>query len=628
MQLWERSQLVVGLDIGQNTVKAVALVCRAGQPPVVAGMRALDCRAEGILDPEELLQHLPKWLAEAGWGGAWLMTGLPAHVATTRVVDFPPAETSALASMVEYETQQLAGLSDERFVHDFVRLPPRTGHPNPVLLASCRQGEIETRGNDLTAAGLNLAGFGVASLSMANGFLALNPGSAETGGTLLLLDLGAGGSSTVILNRGQIVHAGVLAMGTARIAQLVAKQLQVSEEDADRLLLQGGTEAKGSAALLQAFRALEAELRGELDTWRLQERPLAGDSSLAGIRLCGGGAQIPGLAAFLATAFDCKAEETGVPVPTAAGTPPPAPETAAADPRFLTAYGLALLGTETAAFPIKLATRQQEFQARRRKNFKYAAAATAMLVLSLGFAFLWMFNLTRVEKQALDTRLRQLIECDQKIPQLKQTTAQLDERERMLLPIVAKANRAWRFQEGIAALTAAKGADDWVVYLADADSYRDNAPNAEGRADGAVKPEKTPAAATGLFGIPLLPVPTVPAASGADIGLAVSPEFPTRILSTNVKPLRALVVAGYTPLQTAAQPYKPVRDIIDKLNHGDLFAKVDLIPMDRNDFFQPWYELFKDRPDMRCKAFTLRLPYATQDLTGAAAEGKTERAAK
>ena len=105
---------------------------------------------------------------------------------------------------------------------------------------------------------------------------------------------------------------------------------------------------------------------------------------------------------------------------------------------------------------------------------------------------------------------------------------------------------------------------------------------------------------------------------GGDIGVPNMPaEFPNRVLSTDVQPLQALIVAGYTPLRYP-EPYKPVREIVEQLDRNPLFANVDLLPenerVEREDIFQPWVQLFKDRADVRYKAFTLRVPFATQDV--------------
>jgi hypothetical protein len=122
-----------------------------------------------------------------------------------------------------------------------------------------------------------------------------------------------------------------------------------------------------------------------------------------------------------------------------------------------------------------------------------------------------------------------------------------------------------------------------------------------------------------------------------DIGDAAVPDpFPTRRFPRDHRPLRSLIVAGYTRLQTV-EPYKPVRDIVRKLNHraaeGDatapaagppLFQGVDLLPeverAGREDIYAPWLDAFK-RHDIRQKAFSLRLPFADLDVTPVSGEG-------
>ena len=618
MQVWRNDKLAVGLDAGQAAVKAVAVIRRNGAPPEVTGLRCLDTRTEGILDPSELHRHLPGWLGEAGWRKLEITAGLPVDTAQTRVADFPPADGAALEEMIAYETQQLAGLSEERFVQDHARLPARPNHPNSVLIATCRESLVSERGASLAEAGLKLAGFGVNGVAMANAWITLYPEDAgKAGGPVLLVDIGASGGTLVVVRNGHVEHLAGLMVGIERYVQTLARQTGRPEAEAERLLLSGRLDdPRAEAALTQVSRALEGELRTELEHWRNQERPGIAESAPVKIALCGGGARIPGLADVLAAAFDCPLEEVGVPVPGdgAAGA------VVVRDPRFMTAYGLARQGVDAAPYPLSLATPVLRAEARRRRNFPILLAASVLFWFALGLILAWMTQRCLVERQFLAGRLRELHSCAELIPRLDEAVDQIESREMMLMPVVTKANRAGRFLRTIEALAGAKGPDDWFVYVADSDSYREKAgrpdSSAAAAARAAAAPPPTPA-------FSLLPVPATPVPAAGDIGLAaLPPEFPLRILATEVKPLRAVIVAGYTP--AAAQPYKQIKELAAKINRTPLFEAAESLAeserLEREDIFLPWQELFHNRPE-RWKSFTLRLPFKTQD-TRTAAEQK------
>jgi len=96
--------------------------------------KTLDARAEGIIDDVELRHSVAEWLRQIGWASRELSLGLPQYLTTTQVSDFPPDVTDGLDEMVAYETRQLAGLSEESFIHDYQVMGPRYGRKNPVLI--------------------------------------------------------------------------------------------------------------------------------------------------------------------------------------------------------------------------------------------------------------------------------------------------------------------------------------------------------------------------------------------------------------------------------------------------------------------------------------------------------------
>jgi hypothetical protein len=177
---------------------------------------------------------------------------------------------------------------------------------------------------------------------------------------------------------------------------------------------------------------------------------------------------------------------------------------------------------------------------------------------------------------------------------------------------VATGNRARRFSAAMEALTAAKGANDFFIYLADSDTFRDN-PSRAG--ETREREERRPADGNTVAGLTMAGLPPL----GTGIGIAnLPPEFPLRVVSTDVKPLHALIAVGATLLQPT-EPYKPVRDIVKKLNDSPVFDNVDLLPetelAGRADVFGQWVQaLIPSRGKPRYKAFTLRMPYSDLDV--------------
>lgn len=607
---FQARQCAVGLDLGQSTVKAVCLRRDGRRRARLHSVRVLDLRAEGILDVAELREQLPGWLTEGGAKGRELTLGLPQYLTTTQLTEFPPGSQQTLGEMVAYETQQLAGLSEERFVHGHQILRPTAEGRMRVLIGTCRYSVAGERAETLAAAGIPVADFGIPGVALAAAYAALCPEAAATPGPQLLLDIGMECSTLVVLVGGEPLYIASLLCGGQRFTQALAKARGIDEESAEAEKLKGGAAAgAGAPAFAVATRALENEVRTALEHWQSQDPHAARNPSFARLSLCGGGAALPGLADALGRSFACPAEVIGVPLP-GGGT----------DPRALVAYGLALQGLGLASVAVSLAPEEVRWLAQRRRQLPYLAGAFVLLVLTLVVAGVWMHQRLTERARVLTADINELNRCHELIPRLEELNAEIALRERMLMPLVAKGNRARRFLDGLQTLAAARAANDWFVYMADSRSYRENARAAGGKENGR-------AAAT--EGAALAPLPAAALKPlGGDIGVTdVPPEFPTRYLAGDTAPLTSLIVAGYTPL-LGSEPYKPVRAIVEKLEKSDLFENVDLLPeserVEREDIFQPWVQLFQGS-DVRCKAFTLRVPYATLDVVPPSKDGRTPR---
>lgn len=610
------TQYSLGLDVGQSTVKAVVLGLK-GKTVQFVGTRLLDCRAEGLLGPAELREHLPGWLGEAGWRKREITVGIPQYLATTQISDFPPTSDDALRSMVAHEAQQLAGLSDERFVHAYAPLKPGFRRQNPVLIGICRHSAVAERAEALYQDKLRPAEFGVAGVAMANAYLEIYPQALADPTPQLLLDLGTESSTVVVLAQGQLLYLGTLLFGASRFTQALAKHLGVSEGEAEKAKLQARLNlSDASSPIYRTVRTLEAELRTVLDHWRSSEPDDVARRGFGRILLSGGGALLPGLAAYFAQAFTCQAEVIGVKVQ---GQAEP-------DPRHLIAYGLALQGLGLGTIRLSMTPEDVLAHSARRRNFRYLVAAAALLTATLCVYSLWTYERLLDKERQLRDLAQKLDTCNQIIPQLEDIRNEMAVREKMLIPLAAKANRNRHFLRAFERLSDVKDTEGWCIYFADYETYR----GALGRwgerpAAESGKPEAK-AAVAGLAGL-----------GGGDIGLSPRASVDTTRMRavTDIMPLQGFILGGYTPVLDN-QPYKRVREIVDKLNaaagvapgtagRGALSLTVDLIPeterAGHEDMFVAWADLFSATMSQRerrgapkYKSYLLRVPMRQVDV--------------
>ena len=617
----------IGLDIGQSSVKAVALELRAKQA-VLVDSNTLDARAEGILSEAELRSSVAEWLAQIGWAQGEMSVGLPQYLATTQVSDFPPGTSAGLDEMVAYETRQLAGLSEESFMHDYQVMEPKFGRRNPALIGICRESAVRERSDALGSAGIHLVDMAMNGTAVATAFFEFNPAAVDVAEPQLVLDIGAGSSTMLVAAAGQILFVGSLLFGAEKYTQALSKHLGTSEEEAEKTKTSARLNATDTGSpLYQCTQQLEAELRVAVENWRSQERPEIGNKMFAKVWLCGGGARLAGLADHFARTYGCPAEVFG-PRPTGSEQ---------REPDLVTAYGLALQGLGHGRVLISLCPPEVKWFVHRQRRFGYliaAAAVVALLVVGLMFRTYRRMN---AEQAAMEDRIEDLRNCEALIPRLEDTNGAIEHHEKMVVPFVEKGNRARRFLAAVAELDRARGKDDWFVYLADAGSFQRGKKKPEGAPE---PPAPAPAAPDRPTMGPLLAPP--PGGRPGESGTRASSSFPGATNVLDIEQWRFLIAGVYTPL-IAGSPWDLVGEIIRKLEpaKGDgatedeteaedttpgLFGNVDLLPKaeetGREDIFEDWEKflalLARGDPSARkYKAFMLQLPFANLDVNKA-----------
>jgi len=597
------SNFAVGLDVGQSTVKAVA-VARRGKRARVMGVKLLDCKSEGLLDAAEVHGQLPGWLADAGWKDAELTVGLPQYLVTTQINDFPPGSKHALGNMVAYETQQLAGLSEESFIYDHCPLEPGFGWENPVFIGICRDSVVSEQANLYLSGGLRLADFGLSGLALIAAYRDLYPDATSDPNPQLLIDIGTESSTLVVLLQNQILFQSSLLFGSQRYTQALMQRLGANEEQADKAKEHSRLNASDTESpLVATTRFLEREIATALEHWRSQERAEVAGKMFGKVLLSGGGARLPGLAEYLGRSFGCPGEMIGFPMPGASRK-----KEAERDPRFLIAYGLALQGVGVSAAAVSLAPTEVSWLKMRLRNFRYLISAAAVFLAVTIAGFVWYHGKLTDESAKLSAEIHELEQCRSLIPNLERIMEDTAHREKILLPIVSKANRAQRFVDAIQTLSEAKGQNDWFVYVGDEGSYLAKYAKADERKKPTEEEAREAVFGPGGFG----------EGSVADIGVSTIPsEFTNGMLARDVKPLESLIVALYTPFQSGA-PLKAVRDIVDSLNASAVFKDVDVArekyDAGAKDIFDSWVDLFQDRRDLRLRAFILHTPFRTVDI--------------
>jgi type IV pilus assembly protein PilM len=600
MALRGKKRLSLGLDLGSACFKSVVLGLQDGKP-VVVRQHSLGVRAQGILNEADLYASAAEWLQRTECNGLPTAVGLPQFLSTTQVIDFPAGSGEAgLDEMVAFETRQLAGLSDEAFVHDYHVLPPGFGRRNPVLIGICRETVIRERMAALQQAGIAAPQLAMSGIAAVNSLLHLHPEAAGGQAPVLLVDIGQENSSAVILAAGQPLFVGSLLFGAEKLVQAVMVRENLKEAAAEaHLATVDLMEESPRSALVQAARKLVSEVEDALAHWRAQERQELNEIPLRGVWLCGGAAKLKGLCPYLTEALHCPVQAFG----------PQDPQSGLLLPEMVVAFGLALQSFNAAPVTIDLTPPDVRDRAQRERRLGFLVAACGLLVALLAAGLLRSSLDARRELAGIQAATVELEACEKLIPRLEEARRGMDRYEAALVPLVQAGNRGRRVVEALDALAAACGEKEWLVYLGDDGSYRANA---------APNPARPPtvAATPGPFpgGDPR---PVV----GATV---VAPEFPCRQLARQATAMPSLVAAGYTPHERD-QRWEATREMIDKLRALGPYAKVDLLleveRVDRKDIFEPWVQYLVGQSGGLNNPFSLRLTLAAPDIVEPAPPG-------
>ncbi|MFO7820867.1 MAG: pilus assembly protein PilM [Lentisphaeria bacterium] len=598
----------LGLDIGQAAVKAV-LVSRKGRTVTLEDSRILDLRAEGMIDEAELYRELRPWLEKQGWHHYEVTANIPQYVATTQVTDFPPGHGKNLDEMVNFETQQLAGLSEEAFLHDYHPIAPKFGRHNPVLIGICRESVIEERADSLQDTGITISDFTISGTALTAAYFHLYPKATETDTPQLLLDIGAENTTAAIVAGGNLLYSASLMCGTDRYERLVAQQLGITAEQAAETRYRHPLNpVDKDSPTTAAAHIFKSEILNTVEQWRADEKPEIGRIQFSKACICGGGASIKGLDKYLGSLIDCPTEIIGV----------KNPQHDQLDPQLVIAYGLALQGMDASPIPISLAPPAIKRRVHHLRRFPYLAAA---IILFAAFTTL-MGGRHYLDLQKRETELnileKKLARSDKIIPKLEEINYKTTLFERILAPYAEKCNHASQLRRTINQLGKARRQvkstkktggrrhimDSWVIYLADENTFHAGKKDYPANSNN----ESASEARTGM-------TLTMAAASENDEKPSGDATSRTIDLTVNdIAPWKSFVAAIYAA-QPPDHPLGKVRALTDALSASKVFQnsiddRVDIFQdkdtRGREDIFRPWLNSRISRRNYR--RAVIRLP--------------------
>jgi Tfp pilus assembly PilM family ATPase len=285
---------VACLDGGARRYKVLLAESDFGRLRILK-QELVDVQQEGLVSPEEIKSHLRELLD--GWGRPPLALVLPEHVSTSQVIDLPPAPESEVDKLIAEESIKLGGVSESHIVYDFVRLETPGATRQQFWVTLCQENEIRERIARLGIEQDDLCEVTTTANALIAAYRAAYPSSYRS----ILVHLGAQTTVVVIVLAGQGAFATSFQMGGDFFTRALARQRNISEEQAEALKRKKSlfTGPEASTDFSAAVDGWITELKQQLSEWFQRNPGAASASPPFELIASGGGFDQPGLLEYL-----------------------------------------------------------------------------------------------------------------------------------------------------------------------------------------------------------------------------------------------------------------------------------------------------------------------------------------
>ena len=563
--LGKKPTVAVGLDIGSSAVKSVLLEMAPDGKILLKKFDLFEARAEGIVDEKELFSSAVQRVGEFKPAHANVAVGLPQFFGSTQINDFPEgADDQMLRDLVAAETRQLGGLSEENYLYDYQRIAPGAGRMNPVFILVCRENSVHEYIEAVVQAGLDFTELTMTGVGMVNSLAALHPEAFSANGLQIVLDLGSDNTEMAVVRGGDLVMLNNLNFGAGRFTAILQQTLNIDEAQAEQYKRSEQariSEDYSQQALFETAQILAHEIGYTLEQWQLGEPESLSAQKPERIWLCGAGAKLRGLEAFLQKQFDCPVTIFG----------PLDPDGGAKEPGHATAYGLALQGLGAARYRLSFLPQSIRWQKKRLANLWWLYGATAAVHIGL-FFWLWTHaSFLRTEELSLSRSCDDLAQCSEIATGFSKSKADLDSAERICIPFVSRGSTSVRVMKTIDA--AGKAADGDKLFIAYIGLPQDFLKPKEPVGGLPKPPVPVPVQTTGIGGLFGGNRPAGGAAVRPVAGTAVPNEVLIPVHTISSKEAMFVIAVGRVPLASQTAQVDTCRTALR--GDGSYFNKVD-----------------------------------------------------
>ena len=216
------------VDAGSHSIKLL-LAERRGLAVRLLKARLIPVREEGLVSPEEIRSFVKNIALE--WGDYPTALVLPAHLASSQIVDAAASGAQGVQQLIEMETLKGRGGKDNALVYNCIPLQPFGRHKNPFWVTLCKENEISDQIQRLSLDGEDICEVLSPVNVLAAAWRLQSPGDDP----VALVDFGATNTTITLMVKGQAVHACAFPIGGNLVTETIANARQLSVEAAESL---------------------------------------------------------------------------------------------------------------------------------------------------------------------------------------------------------------------------------------------------------------------------------------------------------------------------------------------------------------------------------------------------------
>jgi type IV pilus assembly protein PilM len=306
---------LIGLDITTSSIKLIELSQSGGQYRVEAyAAEATPHSAineKAIVDAAAVGEAIKRAIKRSGARAKEAAVAISGDAAITKVIQMPRSLNGRdLESQVELQADQYIPFPMEEVSYDFEVMGPseKDAEMQDVLLVATRTENVEQRQAAVSAAGLTAHIVDVEAFALENACRLMTHQMVDGGQerTVAVVDFGASTTTFSVLKSLRVIYTRDFAFGGQQLTEEIMRTYGLSMEEAGRAKKEGGLPSNFQPEVLDPFiddmtQQVSRSLQFYLASGSGREQPEQ-------ILICGGCANIPGVADVIASRVGIPAE--------------------------------------------------------------------------------------------------------------------------------------------------------------------------------------------------------------------------------------------------------------------------------------------------------------------------------